>query len=178
MPYLETDAVLLRALEPEDLDFIYRIENDRSFWEIGTDNIPYSRYALREYLAGQPQDIFQCGQLRLIVHLKENQQDIGIVDLTNFSSTDRRAEVGILLIKEMQGRGLGYVVLDLLETYAVNVLHLHQLYAYVSKDNNPRSVALFRKCGYTASAELLDWHFYHGKYETALLFQKILQKKP
>ena len=38
--------IRLRAIEPEDLDLLYRIENDRELWNVGTTNVPYSRYTL------------------------------------------------------------------------------------------------------------------------------------
>ena len=56
------DLIHLRAIEPEDLDFLYEIENDPSIWNVGTPTAPYSRYALKEYLENQPQDLFQAKQ--------------------------------------------------------------------------------------------------------------------
>ena len=41
----------LRAIEPEDLDLLYRIENDTALWNIGTSNVLYSRYLLHDYVA-------------------------------------------------------------------------------------------------------------------------------
>lgn len=32
---MEDKKIRLRALEPEDLDFLYEIENDESLWEVG-----------------------------------------------------------------------------------------------------------------------------------------------
>ena len=32
----------LRALEPEDLEFLYQIENNESFWEISHTQTPFS----------------------------------------------------------------------------------------------------------------------------------------
>lgn len=43
--------IRLRALEPEDLDMLYEIENDRSLWNVGATNVPYSRYTLHDYIA-------------------------------------------------------------------------------------------------------------------------------
>ena len=34
-------VVRLRAMEPEDLDALYRIENDRDVWDVGENNVPY-----------------------------------------------------------------------------------------------------------------------------------------
>ena len=33
MIYLENKKIKLRALEPEDLDFLYKWENDTKFWK-------------------------------------------------------------------------------------------------------------------------------------------------
>lgn len=51
-------VVRLRALEPEDLDLLYTIENDRELWNIGNTNMPYSRFFLHEYIASVSGDIY------------------------------------------------------------------------------------------------------------------------
>ena len=43
---MKIDKIVLRAMEPEDLEELYAIENDRSIWDVGSTNVPYSRYAL------------------------------------------------------------------------------------------------------------------------------------
>ena len=57
--------VRLRAMEPEDLDFLYNIENDRELWNVGNTNVPYSRYVLHDYIANSTNDIYSDGQVRL-----------------------------------------------------------------------------------------------------------------
>ena len=44
MVNLKGEHIYLRALEPEDLDFVYRIENDTSLWELSDTQTPYSRF--------------------------------------------------------------------------------------------------------------------------------------
>ena len=44
----EYPQVHLRAIEPEDLDLLYRIENDQTLWHLGTTNVHYSRYTLHD----------------------------------------------------------------------------------------------------------------------------------
>ena len=34
-------SVHLRAMEPEDLDYIYNLENDTEIWSMGVTNVPY-----------------------------------------------------------------------------------------------------------------------------------------
>ncbi|MFM2264638.1 MAG: hypothetical protein RLZ77_53, partial [Bacteroidota bacterium] len=49
MKTLQNQTLYLRALEPEDLDFIYQIENDETVWEISHTKTPYSRFLIRQY---------------------------------------------------------------------------------------------------------------------------------
>ena len=51
MVTLKTDHCYLRALEPEDLEFVYKVENDESVWEVSNTNAPYSRFLIKEYLS-------------------------------------------------------------------------------------------------------------------------------
>jgi diamine N-acetyltransferase len=47
---LSGNTIYLRALEPEDLDFIYTIENNESVWEVSNTQTPYSRFLIIKYL--------------------------------------------------------------------------------------------------------------------------------
>ena len=49
-------TVKLRALEPEDLEILYTIENTVSEWNVGASNVPYSRYVLRDDMAHNASD--------------------------------------------------------------------------------------------------------------------------
>jgi diamine N-acetyltransferase len=40
---LKGETIYLRALEPNDLEFVYAIENDQSIWRSVT-HTPYSRF--------------------------------------------------------------------------------------------------------------------------------------
>ncbi|MFI0492126.1 MAG: GNAT family N-acetyltransferase, partial [Flavobacterium sp.] len=41
---LKGDNIYLRALEPNDLEFVYAMENDQSIWEVSNTQTPYSRF--------------------------------------------------------------------------------------------------------------------------------------
>ena len=49
-------SIHLRAVEPEDLDLLYKIENDVKLWNVGATNVPYSRYTLHDYVANASDD--------------------------------------------------------------------------------------------------------------------------
>ena len=50
MHTLKGTNLFLRALEPEDLELIYQIENDQDNWEVSQTQTPFSKYVIRQYL--------------------------------------------------------------------------------------------------------------------------------
>lgn len=158
----------LRALEPEDLELVFAIENDRDLWRWGASNVPVSRYTVRQYLSSQQNDIYLDGQLRQVVTCEDCP--VGIVDLCNFEPRHQRAEVGIVVLPGYHRRGIATEALCQLRDYASSHLHLRSLYAYVAADNEP-ALRLFRSAGYTEAARLERW--LEGN-STAVLFQLML----
>ena len=71
MTTLKGNNIYLRALEPEDLEFIYKIENNESIWEVSNTQTPYSRFLIRQYLENAHQDIYEAKQLRLAICLND-----------------------------------------------------------------------------------------------------------
>lgn len=165
-------TVNLRAIEPEDLDQLYRIENDTTLWNVGTSNVPYSRYLLHDYVAHATADIYTDRQVRMMIE-NEQGQTVGIADIVNFDPANRRAEVGIIIINACRRQGYATATLYALHDYARRVLHLHQLYAYIDV-RNEASLHLFSKAGYYAAARMPQWlcdgDGYHDAWLVQLLF--------
>ena len=165
-------AVRLRALEPEDLDMLYAMENDHEVWNVGENNVPYSRYVLHDYIANATADIYADRQVRMMVENVDGEC-VGLVDLVNFSPAHCRAEVSIVSRRDMRRRGYPAAAVSHVTAYALRTLHLHQLYAVVAVDN-AASLRLFDTLGFKPSSQLKDW-IYDGKsYRDAVVMQRIL----
>ena len=173
---LQGNSIYLRALEPEDLEFIYQIENDESIWEISHTQTPYSRYLIVQYLENAQQDIYEAKQLRLAICRKGEFEPIGLIDLFEFDPTNRRAGIGIVLQnEEHRGQGLGAEAIGLIVNYAFTHLNLHQLYANIDSENI-RSVNLFLKFGFVHIGTKKDWNLVRGKFRDESLYQLINSK--
>lgn len=173
---LSTSRLELRALEPEDLDLLYTIENDETLWDVCDDTAPYSRYALRQYIANQPQDLYQCRELRLIVVEKETNEAVGVVDLVNYSPKNQRAEISIALLREKRTFGFGGEAIFLLENYVQRFYGLRMLYAMVSSCHNRLAYNMFTRLGYAHVATLPMWHKRGDSYEDIDVLQKNFKK--
>ena len=162
----------LRAIEPEDLDVLYQIENDRSLWHVGTTNVPYSRYTLHDYVATSADDIFADRQVRLVMENDEHEV-VGMADLVHFDPQHQRAETGIVVMKHHRRKGYALQALQQLEDYALDTLHLHQLYAVIAA-NNDAALQLFQKAGYERQGVLKGWLCKGHDYQDAVLMQRFL----
>ena len=166
---MNMSEIRLRAMEPEDLDLLYGIENDSQLWDVSTNNVPYSRYLLHDYIATSSGDIYTDRQVRLIIENRVGET-VGVVDLTNFDARNCRAEVGLVVVSRHRHCGYGQQALDRLADYALHVLHLHQLYAVIDTANE-HSLQVFQKAGFTETARLKDWLYNGREYHEAALMQ-------
>ena len=148
--------VTLRALEPDDLDFLFQLENDAELWA-ASDVLPapISRHALREYLRHATASLAEAGQMRLIINSEENLP-VGTLDLYDYSALHQRAGVGISVVKSARRRGYAHAALAQLLSYARQQLHLHQVYCTIAADNRP-SIRLFIRLGFRRVGVRRDW---------------------
>ena len=153
--FLENEKIKLRAPEPEDLDVLYKWENDTELWSLGGTLAPYSRYDLKQYILSE-KDIYETKQLRFIIENIADKKAVGAIDLYDFDPHNQRAAVGIMVDRAYQGNGLATEALNLLCEYAFSFLKLHQLFAYVPVKNES-SKKLFDHCGFKDRGLLSDW---------------------
>ena len=169
---LRGEKLYLRALEPEDLDFLFSVENDEEFWEVSATSTPFSRYMLKQYLENSHRDIFEVKQLRLVI-AENDHTPAGFIDLFDYEPKHARAAVGILIKDETQrSKGLGSEALNLLIRYCFARLELHQLYANVGVENLA-SRTLFEKSGFQQTGRKKDWIKNNGIYKDEFLYQLI-----
>lgn len=169
-----TDGILtLRALEIIDVDTLYRWENDPELWSVGVTLAPYSRKQLWDYVNNYDGDIYSAGQLRLMIDLNKSNDTIGTIDLCRFDPANSRCEIGILIAKEHQRKGLGTKCLTLIEEFCRKMYSLHQLYCVIGEENRA-SRALFEKAGYKISGRLKSWLKEGERYTDAFIYQKFL----
>jgi diamine N-acetyltransferase len=167
--WLANDNMRLRAPEPEDLELLYKMENDTTLWSVGNATLPYSRYTLRNYLEQTNNDLYSERQARFVIELADGTV-AGMIDLADYSPLDARAEVCIGLLSEHRGTGTAIEALTLLCEYAFGFLGVNQLYAYIPK-NHEKSKKLFQKAKFSETATLKKWKREGEKFIDISLFQ-------
>ena len=166
----------LRALEPEDLPYLYALENDSQLWQVSETVVPYSKMVLRSYLKQAHLPIYESRQLRLVICDQAQDTPVGLVDLYEYCPRNHRAGVGIVVFPESQrGKGIGQKALELVKTYAYEQLHLCQLYALIGTENHP-SIRAFEQVGFQQSGLKKHWLRTATGYQDVYFYQLIFSQ--
>ncbi|MGM0934747.1 MAG: GNAT family N-acetyltransferase [Bacteroidota bacterium] len=172
MQTLKGNKIYLRALEPEDLDFVHEVENNEDLWVVSATQSPYSRYMIKKYLENAHRDIYEVKQLRLVI-CNYDHKSVGLVDLFDLEPKDKRAAIGILIADPAdRKKGYGAESISLICDYSFRHLALHQVYANVTTDNEA-SVKLFEKLGFTRVGVKKDWILVDKQFKDEALYQLI-----
>ena len=165
--------ISLRALEPEDLELLYEWENNVSYWIVSNTITPFSKYTLKRYLEDSHKDIYETGQVRLMIDHIPDKKTIGTIDIFDFDPFHKRAGVGILIANEdYRRKGFATMALKCLVDYCFNTLMLHQLYCSILS-NNCESMDLFQKIGFVRSGIKKEWIRTSDGYLDEYFFQLI-----
>ncbi len=171
MMTLKWKDIVLRALEPSDLDFLYALENDEAVWEISNTTTPYSRHVLKQYLDNSQQDIYSAKQLRMVITLASDESAIGFVDLFDFEPKHQRVGLGIVIFEQANRRkGYAFQAIEMICSYAFTHLNMHQLYANITADNE-KSIELFKKLGFLQTGIKKDCIYAEEKFKDEHVFK-------
>ncbi len=176
MPYapnIQGSKVVLRGVEPSDIDLMYGVENDLRNWGVSGTTQPFSRYLFERFVESQSSDIYATRQLRLMVESHSPSAVVGIVDIFDFDPYNHRAGVGIIIFEEFRSAGYGVDALRTLEDFCRSSLPLHHLWSGVASNNTP-SLSLFARAGYIQTGVKRDWIWHENGYTDEVIMQRIL----
>jgi len=171
---LTVNNLKLRAPEPEDIDFLFELENDQKLWHLSNTLTPFSRFDLEQFVLQSDKDLFKTKQVRFMIvrETKSGSQLIGAIDLFDFDPIHHRAGLGIVITEKERKKGYAGKALDLIIDYSFNVLELHQLYCNI-ESTNTESIKLFSKKGFELTGVKKDWNKRKGKWVDEHFFQLI-----
>lgn len=167
---ISNDKVSLRAVEPDDLDMLFMLENDPDAAENSFGNAPASRHMLWQYIENYSADIHSAGELRLVIVDNQSGTAAGTIDISDYNNRDRHGFVGIALLPQWRNRGLGTAALRLLCRYAAETVGAHCLAAQIASDNEA-SRHIFASAGFRTCGSLRSWIRRGPHYADALLYQ-------
>jgi len=170
--FLFAQKIFLRALEPSDVELLYKWENDPEIWKISHTLTPYSKYTLKQFVNSAKEDIFAGKQARFMISLIDTKQTVGILDIFDIDFLNSRAGMGVLIDKNHRNQDIGTEAVLLAVDYLFNTLHLHQIYCNIT-NNNAISMKLFTKCGFSVIGVKKEWTKTENGFEDVIMLQRI-----
>jgi diamine N-acetyltransferase len=153
---LKGEHIYLRALEPNDIELLYKWENNPAIWKVSNTLAPFSKFVLEQYLVNAHEDIYTSKQIRLLICSNDNKA-IGTIELFDFDTHNHRIGIGIMIEEREEGKGYATMALQLLCEYCLNVLLVKQIYCNISA-GNLKSLHLFKKLGFTEIGLKKQWN--------------------
>ena len=164
----------LRALEMSDLNLLDAVENDPRHWSTGSTLAPLSRFMLSRFLReSASNDIYALRSWKLVAEMPDTHEAVALVDLFNFEPENARIEMGVLVLPAFRGRGFGREAVRMTLAYLREMLHVHEVHCLVGQ-SNAASQQMLLGAGFVQSGVLKDWNRTSDGYESALLFQCLL----
>ncbi len=172
MKPLEGKHIRLRPVEIEDLDHLYRYENDAEMWVVSNHLNPISRFYLEQYILHAENNIYRDKQLRLMIE-NLDKACVGIIDLFEFDPHHKRAAVGIIVDPQHQRKGYASEAIDIIKAYARDILHLKQLHCGIGSQNEG-SIRLFQNKGFEVTGTRKAWRLHKDGWHDEHFLQLLL----
>lgn len=170
---LQQGDIVLRALEPDDVELLYKWENHPDVWKVSNTRTPLSKFALANYIQCADKDIWEIREMRLIITDFENNA-LGTLELFEFDPYHSRAGVGVMIFEQSDRRkGTASEALTLLFDYCKNELGINQVYANVS-EANLASLNLFKSLEFLLVGVKKNWLRTPTGWENEHMLQKFL----
>jgi len=169
---IETRNLLLKALSPSDINYIFE---------------HYTKPGIKEILGHRSEEDYQKEETKyrngyssynrsfklFLLIDKISKSIIGRCGLHNWNAEHKRAEIGYVMEDEVfKRKGLMTEALEAVIDYGFNQMNLHRIEALVGSNNIP-SLRLMEKYNFIKEGIAREHYYIAGKYENSVLFSKL-----
>ncbi|WP_078553532.1 GNAT family N-acetyltransferase [Bacillus alkalicellulosilyticus] len=163
-PNIETNRLLLRNVNNEDVDFIFKLFSNERVCEYLYDEEPFkSRNDAIEFVDSYKNPDEKGYNRWVLIKKGANQEPIGTCGLHYWDKTNNIAEIGYDLWHEYWRQG--YMKEALVSAIEIGFTHLklNRINAFVALHND-NSSKLLERVGFQNEGIYRDKHLYRGKY--------------
>lgn len=149
----------IRIIEARDLEAMRVLRNDSSTWIYLTDPHLITEESQKQWfsmLASRPDRMY------FILFVAEHPF-AGIVRMDEIDRQNRSIRVGVDIVPELRGRGLGKRALCLVQRYCFDILNMHRVWLAVLV-TNARARDLYTKVGFVEEGRHREAVFRDGRY--------------
>ena len=157
------ERVHLREIEEEDLEIIVRWRNDPEIVKWLFSYLPLCMAKQRRWYQSYVED-----NTRQIFVIEVEKKPVGTIGLSCIDYRNQNGELGILIDKEWQEKGIGKESLSLLIEFAWNEMNLRKIKVKVFKENEA-AINLYKSCGFTEEGILKKEIYKNGEFKDVMI---------
>jgi RimJ/RimL family protein N-acetyltransferase len=164
----DSPSVTLRAGAAADLDVLFRLAADLSTWEERSPSspAPLTREAFDARLTRAAGDDASAVSVRFVVDV--GGVAVGSVSLFNLDELARHAEVGIALVPEARGRGIGTMAISQVVEFAFVRRNLRRIHLQAIA-SNLGAIRAYQKAGFVIEGHQRQHAWVRGAYQDIVL---------
>ena len=172
-PTLTTKRLNMRRVEPRDAIALHTCFGDHEamrFWNIPASTAVRDTEKITAWLGktSSPYDHFAWA----IVD-RSNDQCVGMVNYHHREARDRRLEIGYIVARKHQGKGIGTEAVQALLDYCTDKLDVHRVDALIHPDNIA-SIRLVKRLGFRCEGgPLTDYWRLGDRYLSVMIYARI-----
>ena len=173
---LSGEKVSLTKISVNELDFICKIECDKSIWYF-EEYVQSNENEVRKEYLHKIEEKERIRNYDFIVTIVEgvSKIPIGLAQIWSYSEFRKSWELGFAILPEYSGKGYGRESAKLLLAFAFEQLDAHKVVG-MCHSKNTRSVSLMEDIGMTREAIFKEELFWHNKWIDQYFFS-ILEKE-
>jgi RimJ/RimL family protein N-acetyltransferase len=164
---LQGERVTLRALEREDLPWLWEHHNDYEVDSLVNDGPPEPQ-SLARLEAEFDKEIAEGGRDGTRFAIDAAGMLIGRCELFDVDEVSRNCKLGISISKEYWGQGFGREAVELLLDYAFEKRNLEKVHLDVLEDNE-RAIRSYSSCGFGEEGRLRRHAWHEGAFKDLVL---------
>ena len=163
----DSQQIVLRARSEKDFEVLFRIAGDLETWEerSAATPAPLDRDTFKARLAQT--DTGPAGKnVRFVIDV--DGAAVGSVSLFDFDELARHAEVGIALVPEARGKGIGTIAISQIVEFAFVRCNLRRVHLQVIA-SNLGAIRSYEKAGFVLEGRLRQHAWVRGAYEDIVM---------
>lgn len=174
-PILESERLLLREVNPEDVNEVFLMRSDKEIMKY----IPRVPAKTLEDALEHIQTLKETKEkeegISWGIYLKGEDKIMGIIGLYRINKPNFRAEVGYILNPKFHGKGYVSEAIQLVIDFGFNTCHFHTLTAIIDPRNSA-SEKVLQRANFQKEAHFKEDFYFNGEFLDSVHYS-IINKK-
>jgi len=177
-PYLESDELVLRKMEPGDADDLFKIYANGKLFRYTPGSPRKTRDAVQNMIGHFERDFGKRKTLMLGICLRsEPGRVVGVAEMFDYDPKVNGVTIGYRLNEAFWGCGIATKAVKLMTGYLLDAIGVNRIQAFVMPENT-KSHAVLARNGFTKEGTVRQGYFWTGRGVVDLTVYSLLRSDP